>query len=227
MATARLTPTGTRLQTVRDDDVECQPISEDFYFVTSKNGNRTRKMLLKTGRQFVIPRAASFLVVAERKKRLRSCTTKRSVLSRPPSQTPLAFDRPRALARVKGYSLGTGRLTNKEKADSLALRPYMLRQVPKTRAECVDGPRPCPIIRCRHHLYVTVNPDNGSIKLNFPNKLLEELEYTCSLDAADDGGMTMERVGELMNLSLERVRQCEESALARLKAQGSDIGKED
>ncbi len=222
MAAARLTPTGTRLQAVHDGDVTREPISEDFCFANSKKGNATRKMSLKTGRQFVIPRAVPFLVVAGPKKRRRSCATKRPVLSRTPSQAPLALDRPRALARVKGYSLGTGRLTNKEKEESKALRPYMLKQVPKTRGECIDGPRPCYVMRCPHHLYVTVNPESGSIKLNFPNKLVEELEYTCSLDAADENretGMTLERVGECTGLSLERVRQVEASGLAKLKAQ--------
>src|SRR5215831_5555094 len=39
---------------------------------------------------------------------------------------------------------------------------------PKTRAECVNGPRPCQFVSCKHNLYLDVNPETGSIKLNFP-----------------------------------------------------------
>lgn len=225
MAARRADTPPSVLRLVRDEDgvaapapalSDRQPISESFYF--DRKG--TAKVAMKTARQFVIPLAVPFLVVAEPKKRRRSCRSSRSALSRAPSQTPLALDRPRTLARVKGYSLGTGRLTNKEKEDSKRLRPYMLRQVPQTRADCIDGPRPCIVARCRHNLYVTVNPDSGSIKLNFPSMLPEELEYTCALDAADEHretGMTLERVGELNGLSLERVRQVEASGLDKLR----------
>ena len=37
---------------------------------------------------------------------------------------------------------------------------------PKTRADCVDGPRPCPYISCAHHLYLDVNNESGAIKFN-------------------------------------------------------------
>src|ERR1019366_2346037 len=34
---------------------------------------------------------------------------------------------------------------------------------PKTRGDCVDGPRPCPWAGCRQHLYLEVNP-TGNMK---------------------------------------------------------------
>src|SRR5271170_95860 len=47
---------------------------------------------------------------------------------------------------------------------------------PRTRAECVNGPRPCLFVSCKHNLYLDVNPETGSIKLNFPDKEIWELE---------------------------------------------------
>lgn len=82
---------------------------------------------------------------------------------------------------------------------------------PKTRPECIDGPRPCPYVGCRYHLYLDVDPDRGSVKFNFPEIEPEELEKmpaTCALDVAEEGGLTLEEVSKYMNfLSRERTRQ--------------------
>jgi DNA-directed RNA polymerase sigma subunit (sigma70/sigma32) len=40
---------------------------------------------------------------------------------------------------------------------------------------------------------------------------------TCALDIADRGGITLEEVGQIMNLTRERVRQLETQGLARLQ----------
>ena len=92
---------------------------------------------------------------------------------------------------------------------------------PRTRGECIQGEnteRPCPFVSCRHHLYLGVNERTGSIKLNFPGLEVWDLPESCALDVADRGEMTLEAVGELMNLTRERVRQLEASALEKLKA---------
>lgn len=89
---------------------------------------------------------------------------------------------------------------------------------PKTRGECVDGPRPCPWVGCRHHLYLDVNEENGSIKLNFPDKEPHELEVSCSLDVADDDCQSLERVGDLINVVRENIRQVEFSVMAQVKS---------
>jgi hypothetical protein len=89
---------------------------------------------------------------------------------------------------------------------------------PKMRAECVDGPRPCLFVSCKHNLYLDVNPKTGSIKLNFPDKEIWELSETCALDVAERGGITLEEVGAIMNLTRERVRQLEMKGLHKLRA---------
>jgi hypothetical protein len=86
---------------------------------------------------------------------------------------------------------------------------------PRTRGDCQDGPRPCPWVSCRHHLYADTLP-SGNLKLNFPDKEPWELEHTCSLDVADDGGTSLEQVGVALNLVRERVRQIEVIALTKL-----------
>jgi len=88
---------------------------------------------------------------------------------------------------------------------------------PHTRAECVSSPRPCVFVSCKYNLYLDVNPETGSIKLNFPDKELWELEYTCALDVAEKGGITLEEVGEIMNLTRERIRQVETRGLEKVR----------
>lgn len=92
------------------------------------------------------------------------------------------------------------------------------RRLPATRAECAGGIRPCPFVSCRHHLYLDVDEVRGSLKLNFPDLEVWEMPETCSLDAADREGMTLEEVGEAMNLSRERIRQVEVRGLKNLRA---------
>lgn len=95
-------------------------------------------------------------------------------------------------------------------------------QRPKTRGDCVDGPRPCPWVSCRYHLYLDVDPvkHNGSIKLNFPDidpdGMTGRLE-SCALDVAEDGANGFERVAELMNVTREAVRLIENRATAKIR----------
>ncbi|BDG01719.1 sigma factor-like helix-turn-helix DNA-binding protein [Anaeromyxobacter oryzae] len=88
---------------------------------------------------------------------------------------------------------------------------------PRSRADCANGPRPCMFISCKHHLYLDVNPTTGSIKLNFPDREVWELDETCALDVADRGGITLEEVGTIMNLTRERIRQVETRGLSKLR----------
>ena len=62
-----------------------------------------------------------------------------------------------------------------------------------------------------------MNPETKSIKFNFPGKEVWELRETCALDVADKGGVTLEEVGAIMNLTRERIRQVEMRALQKLR----------
>ncbi|MEI7704978.1 MAG: sigma factor-like helix-turn-helix DNA-binding protein [Deltaproteobacteria bacterium] len=95
-------------------------------------------------------------------------------------------------------------------------------QRPRSRAECAGSVRPCMFISCKQHLYLDVNPTTGSIKLNFPDKEIWEMGETCALDVADRGGITLEEVGVIMNLTRERIRQVESRGLLKLRAMVED-----
>ena len=46
---------------------------------------------------------------------------------------------------------------------------------PQTRAECVDGPRPCPYVSCKHHLYLDVRRRGGPARSSSNSPDLEGL----------------------------------------------------
>lgn len=126
--------------------------------------------------------------------------------------------RPRR-SRPAKRTVAVKRLTREAMAVE-ALEPgdvELLAERPRTRADCAGGERPCPWVGCRYHLYIDVNPQTGSLILNFPDLEPWELKHTCALDGADQDGMTLEEVGAVMNLTRERIRQVETKGLLRLK----------
>ena len=130
--------------------------------------------------------------------------------------------------RSRGKTIAPRRLTKEEVRLSQTLTLPAEVDRPRTRSECSSGQRPCPWVSCKHHLYLDVNPETGSIKLNFPDVELENMRDTCSLDVADRGGITLEEVGEILNLTRERIRQVEVRGLIKLKAVSpdGDIGRD-
>jgi hypothetical protein len=133
----------------------------------------------------------------------------------PPSTQPPTSRRAR---RARSRSIRIARASHREARLALEQAEALEREIerPHLRSECVDGPRPCPHVSCRHHLYLDVNPSTGTIKLNFPDLEVWELAFSCALDVADLGGTAIELVSELMNVTRERVRQIEMQALSRL-----------
>jgi len=120
--------------------------------------------------------------------------------------------------RARAHTISIRRLSKTELARGRMLYPETDYWKPKTRAECVDMERPCPFVSCKYHLYVDVHPIRGSIKVNFTDLEVWEMTETCALDIADRGGITLEEVGEIMNLTRERVRQVETAGLSKLAA---------
>lgn len=86
---------------------------------------------------------------------------------------------------------------------------------PRTRGECQGGERPCPWVSCVYHLYLDTCKETGRVRINFPDLEPGDLDETCALDVADEGGATLDRVGQLSNLTRERIRQFESSILER------------
>lgn len=96
---------------------------------------------------------------------------------------------------------------------------------PRTRGDCAAGgafeARPCPFVGCRYNLFLDFTPSGrqGSILYNFPDREPEQMppEKSCALDTCDEGGVTLEVVGDLINVTRERIRQLEAKALGRLQ----------
>lgn len=95
------------------------------------------------------------------------------------------------------------------------------------RAECAEGPRPCPWVSCRHHLGLRVTA-LGEVRITFPDDDggvdIEGMKDTCSLDVAErDGPMDTNEIGEVMGISPNRVAVIAERAMRKL---GKLISKE-
>jgi hypothetical protein len=128
--------------------------------------------------------------------------------------------RRRRRSRARARTISIRRLSKAELNRGRALYPEEDYWRPSSRGECAEMERPCPFVSCKYHLYIDVHPVRGSIKINFPDVEVWEMTDTCALDIADRGGITLEEVGEIMNLTRERVRQLETQGLTRL--QGMD-----
>lgn len=146
------------------------------------------------------------------------------VLDGEADEEPRRGGRRRRRSRARARTISIRRLSKTELNRGKMLYPEQEYWKPRTRADCVDMERPCPYVSCKYHLYIDVHPVRGSIKVNFPDVDVWEMTETCALDVADRGGITLEEVGEIMNLTRERVRQVETAGLAKLAAIG-DIAR--
>lgn len=122
-------------------------------------------------------------------------------------------------SRPRPKTISGKRLTKAEIRDGIELRDLPLYDRPKTRAECAHGLRPCPFVSCKYHLYLDVT-SRGALKLNFPHLEVWELERSCALDVADEGGLNLRELGEVLNLTHERARQIENDGLEVIKRSG-------
>ncbi len=91
---------------------------------------------------------------------------------------------------------------------------------PLTRGGCVDGPRPCPWVRCRHHMFGEVCSQGHQYRayvsgVDGPEEM--DPEWSCALDVADRGWITLERVGQALGVTRERVRQIEYRVMQRAR----------
>lgn len=125
--------------------------------------------------------------------------------------------RRRRRTRPRSKTIAMKRLTREELRQGALMYPPVDIPRPTSREQCRGEMRPCPWVACKHHLYLDINPETGSIKINFPDLEPWDLKHTCALDVAEQGGITLEEVGEIMNLTRERIRQVEVRGLLKLK----------
>ena len=127
--------------------------------------------------------------------------------------------------RVRAHTIAVNRISKRAWAALRAEQPDANRRhLPMLRAECEPGPRPCPYISCAHHLFLDVSPDNGAIKINFPDLIDEEggidfaaMPETCALDVADGGKHDLDRIGNFINLTGASIRQMDARMLNVLR----------
>ncbi len=124
--------------------------------------------------------------------------------------------------RARAKTIAMKRLTKEELRIGALLYPERTYWRPQTRGDCANVSRPCPYVSCKYHLYIDVNPATGSIKINFPDLEVWELQQSCALDVAQTGGITLEEVGEILNLTRERIRQVEVRGLMKLRENGGE-----
>lgn len=124
--------------------------------------------------------------------------------------------RSRRHREVRGKTINIRRETKRERELLRVLYPDTDHERPATRAECVDGVRPCPYVGCEFNLYLDI-ARKGNLHLNFPDLEPDELGESCVLDCAEDGGRSLDAIARDMNLTRERVRQLEERALKKLR----------
>lgn len=95
------------------------------------------------------------------------------------------------------------------------------------RSECKTGPRPCPYVECRMHLWnvdAESRPGRRHHRANggAPKADINPVSMaTCALDIADDPERpTFAAIGEVLGVTDERARQLCERAVAKLKRLG-------
>jgi len=144
--------------------------------------------------------------------------------AQPPATSRKVRRQRRSRPRSKTFAMK--RLTIAEREIYALMYPVEPIDVPRpqTRAECSGQARPCPWVACKHHLYLDINPETGSIKINFPDLEPWELKHTCALDVAEAGALTLEEVGQITNLTRERIRQVEALGLSKLATQSRRYG---
>lgn len=90
---------------------------------------------------------------------------------------------------------------------------------PITRADCEarDRSEPCPMVSCRHHLYLEVSARTGSIQIRFPDREPWEMGgESCALELAERP-VEIDAVAERLNLTREMARKVELVALAKVE----------
>lgn len=142
-------------------------------------------------------------------------------------QVPARNDRPRQLTLPFRILRRVSRddeqcALRRPQPERVQLRPEELSLArPRRRGDCIGGVRPCPWMRCVHHLAIDVTAI-GSLRLPFGEEPdLDAMLDTCALDVADRGSQAFERIGRRLNFTRARAQQVERDALERLREHGA------
>lgn len=124
--------------------------------------------------------------------------------------------RSRAKHPRRARTVSMKRMTRRDLEIGRLMYPEPIQWRPRRRRDCESGCRPCPFVACKYNLYLDVLPSTGAIKFNFPDLEPHEMVYSCALDEAERGGLTLEDAGDRLNVTRERLRQIEVRIRARV-----------
>lgn len=94
-------------------------------------------------------------------------------------------------------------------------------QRPRTRGDCVDGPRPCPWVGCRHHLYLQIK-SNGALCAQPVEPW--DLRHSCSLDVAEEAeDLRLVDLAEALGVTHQNVSLALEDAVRSFKREAAKI----
>lgn len=110
---------------------------------------------------------------------------------------------------------------------------------PKKRADCKDGPRPCPWISCKYSTFfdtphsdgrkrLVVLKETSTLKIDkLADEWLDQWEtcsYSCSLDAADDGPLEdLEIIADSLGITVKNVATTYARALQKVRGEVVDV----
>lgn len=115
----------------------------------------------------------------------------------------------------RSVTIPAKRIVHADKCLANLLFPERYYWRPLVRADCVNGPRPCPYVGCRYNLFL--DAIRTGIRINFPEYEVWDLPVSCALDCAESGPCTLDEIGAACNVTRERARQIETRALMKLK----------
>ncbi len=126
------------------------------------------------------------------------------------------------IRKRRRFLVGRGDISLPDLDENVLSKASEMPRRPRMRSECQHGPRPCPWVGCRYHLYLDVyttgdpeNPTPGLI-IHHPEVDPVDLPETCLLDLAERGPFTLAEIGSIFDLSRERIRQIEANAIRKL-----------
>ena len=86
---------------------------------------------------------------------------------------------------------------------------------PRTRADCIDGQRPCPWYSCPHHLALVRVLKTGEVRLQ--SRSVEAMPESCALDVADDGPRSVVEIAELLGVAPKNVHAVLGRAVGKMR----------
>jgi hypothetical protein len=165
---------------------------------------------------------------------------KRPAKKKPKSARTETWERPQfAFAFLEGQRSKKGRVTQLRVVQERCGTFEPVAGLPAGgRAECKTGPRPCPYVRCKHHLWLLEGRDRAGRRGRGtpPGTTLEprwldpEPCDSCELDVSDRAGelgetLSITAIGKAMGRDDSTVALLIERALQKLRDAGVEVGE--